>query len=135
MLTPARTTRMVARGRKASEALMVDECSITRITGETVGVGGAITATTGEVYAGKCRVVLRRGTTGRAVEVGEAYRIAARRVLQLPATATDVEEGDTVTITSAYYDPGLAGRTFTVRTVDASSLNLRREVEIIEVTS
>ena len=48
---------VLARGRAAAEALMVDTCAIRRRTGETLDdTTGEVTATYDDVYSGRCRV-------------------------------------------------------------------------------
>jgi len=125
------------RGRKAAEALMVDACTVTRITGETVTTTGAIINTTAPVYAGKCRIQVRTrerlGGSGR--EIGEAYVIVSRLELHLPMTVPDILEGDLVVITASLYDPNLVNRPFTVRdSINKTHLTSRR-ITILEVSS
>lgn len=124
----------ILRGRAAAEALMVDACTVTRQTGESVGTGGVITPTTTELYSGKCRVQIE-ADTGQGTSVGEAYRIVERRVIQLPMTVTGLAEGDRIEITASALDPELVGKVYAVRDVPAKTHLTSRRVTVQEVTS
>jgi hypothetical protein len=123
----------LARGRAAAEALQVDACVIKRRTGETTS-GGVITPTWSTLYTGKCRIQTRQ-LEGQGRDVGEAYVVLERREIQLPITATGLQEGDQATITASALDPDLVGRVYTIRTVTSKTHLTSRRAEIIEVTS
>lgn len=112
---------------------MVDTCLIERKTGETT-TGGVITPTWSTVYQGRCR--LKSETTmGQGADIGEAYRVIGRHVLQLPVTATGLAEGDRVTMSTSALDPDLPGRVYVLREVNRATHATRRELTLIEVTS
>ncbi len=120
---------LVARARQRHESLMVDTCTIARLTpGAMNTTTGAITNTSTTVYSGKCR--LRGGTaaaaTVRESDAGEAEQASNRYALLIPFGADSVVlVGDVATIGT---------RTFTVvgrikaTTTTAASL-LVEEVE------
>jgi hypothetical protein len=105
-------------GQAAAERLMVDTCTVTRVT-----AGGAFNETTGQyaadttstVYSGKCRVQMRDGLA-RDITAGERAQMVGRFVVNLPITATGIQVDDTVTITATGTDSDadLTSRTFRV---------------------
>lgn len=120
---------LVARARQRHEALMVDTCTIVRLTpGALNTTTGAITNTSTTVYSGKCRL---RSSTAAAVAIretdtGEAEQTSHRYALLLPyGSDSTVAVGDVATIGT---------RTFTIvgrikaSTTTAASL-LVEEVE------
>lgn len=127
---------MIARGRRAAERLMVDECTIRRKTGEATDPNsGVITPTYGaDLYSGKCRVQQRQAA-GQEQNVGEAFVLVTRFEVQLPMSVTGLVEGDQITVTASALDPDLVGRVFTVRDVAAKSHLTARRVIVTEVTS
>jgi len=127
---------LVAEGRAAAEALMVDECEIVRVTGTTTDLEtGLVTETTEPVYVGKCRVQ-QASATAREESPGEAQMLLVARVLQLPVVASaGVRADDQAAITACALDPGLVGRTFVVRAEFAKTYATSRRLGIEEVTS
>jgi hypothetical protein len=125
------------RGRNLVERLMVDACTITRKTGETVGAGGVITPTFTTIYSGKCRVVVRTRERlgGSWVDVGEELRVVSRLELQVPISAPETAEGDKVTMTASVYDPQLVGTVYTVRDIMHKSYLTSRRITITETSS
>ncbi len=120
---------LLADARARHESLMVDTCTVARLTpGAMNTTTGAITNTSSTLYSGKCRL---RGSTAAGVAVresdaGEAEQTANRYALLLPyGSDTTIAVGDVATIGS---------RTFTVvgrikaSTTTAASL-LVEEVE------
>ena len=100
---------LVAAGREAHERLMIDTCTIVRLTpGSMNTTTGAITNTSSTLYTGKCRL---RGSTAAAVAIretdtGEAEQTSHRYALLLPyGSDTTIAVGDVATIGT---------RTFTV---------------------
>jgi hypothetical protein len=124
----------IARARILAETLMVDACTITRETGETTGPGGVITPTTATQYTGKCRVQFKP-MKGSGTDVGEAYLLLVRREVQLPMSATGLQEGDRITITASALDPDLVGKVYVIREVEAKTHLTARRVTVLEVTS
>lgn len=127
---------LLARGRRAAERLMVDECVVEAVTGSTTDLEtGEVVDTYGEVYAGKCRVQ-QAAPSASDQTVGEAALLLVTRVLQLPVVASAAVRAEhRVRITACVHDPGLVGRRFTVRAEFAKSHATSRRLGIEEVTS
>ncbi|PWR08577.1 hypothetical protein DKT68_15280 [Micromonospora acroterricola] len=127
---------VLARGRVAAEALMVDECVVEKVTGSTTDPDtGEVTDTYGPVYTGKCRVQ-QAAPSASDQRVGEADLLMVTRVLQLPVlTSTAVRAGHRVRLTGCVHDPGLVGRRFTIRAEFAKSHATSRRLGIEEATS
>lgn len=116
------------RGRKAAEALMVDSCVITRVTGRTMNQStGAYTDTTSTIYSGKCQVT--RAADGAAVDVsaGERDVAVARVTVKLPISATGVQSGDRVAV-AATLDDDLDGRVVYVHEVQTRTFGTSRRL-------
>ena len=103
---------VLARGRRAAEALMVDTVEITRPTGAVDPVTGKpVTAT---VYAGRAKVQTYEGYE-QDREVGGGSVTTQRYRVDLPVGAYAAVVGDVVTVTAATFDPNLAGRRYVLR--------------------
>lgn len=126
---------LLARGRRAAERLMVDECVIRRRTGEETTDGyGNITRATTDVYAGKCRVQ-QPTATAQEQESGEASMLLLRFELQLPMSAVGVQADDEVEVTASRHDPDLPGRRFVVRGLAHKTHGVMRRLQVDESTS
>jgi hypothetical protein len=118
----------VLAGRVEAEALMVDACTITRVTGlgsinETTL---AYTPTTSTIYTGKCRVK-PRDNADRVVQYGQEAASFWPFLVSLPMSTTTVDLDDLVTITASALDASLIGKVLRVREVLAGShLTARR---------
>lgn len=125
---------VLARGRAAAEAGMVDACTIGRQSGEATDQWGNVTPTWTQLYAGKCRV---QQTAALAQEetVGESRLLMVRREIQLPMSVTGLEPDDQVLITASATDPDLPGRTFIVRDLAHGTDKTARRVGVVERTS
>lgn len=126
----------LARGRVAAQALMVDACTITRVTGETTdGDTGVVTPTTVTVYIGQCRVQQSQlGADSVGVDPGEvAVRLVAFEV-QLPVAGTDgLRRNDRVTVTAAAHDADLVGREFALVGLAHKTHATSRRIQVQEV--
>lgn len=128
---------VLARGRAAAEAGMVDACTIRRVTGTTTDRDtGAITKTylSPNPYAGKCRVQQHQAQA-RSEDAGEDYTLLLTLEVQLPMSVTGLQSGDEVTMTSSVSDPDLPGRLFRIRDLAHKSEATARRVQCEEVTS
>lgn len=102
---------VLARGKARHEALMSDTVTVVRGAGHGAGVYDSSTKrytpqAGATVYTGKARIVAQTGETA-----GEAGGIVTSAfLLEVPA-GTDIDRGDSVTITAATHDPGLVGLT------------------------
>lgn len=127
---------VLARGRTAAEAGMVDACTIRRPsgTGTTDPVTGVPSQSYTTLYTGKCRVQ-QQVAIARPHDVGEDKVWLVRFDLQLPmATSAGLEVGDRVTITTSVNDPDLTGRVFAVNELAHKTEATSRRIGIIEVT-
>jgi hypothetical protein len=127
----------LARGRAAAEALMVDACTITRVTGETTNEDtGVVTPTTSTVYTGQCRIQQSQlGADSTPADPGEAYvRLVAFEV-QLPMSVEGVRVQDVVTVTASAHDPDLVGRAFNVLGLAHKTHATARRLQVQEVAT
>jgi hypothetical protein len=125
---------VLARGRAAAEALMVDTCSIRRRSGEATDPDtGEVTGTYTDVYDGRCRVQ-QAGTQAGSEEPGEAYVLMLRLEVLLPMSVTGLEVGDEIEITASVHDPDLVGRVFLVRDLAHKTHATARRVQVTEQT-
>jgi hypothetical protein len=125
---------VLARGRAAAEAGMVDACTIRRVTGGSTDQStGVRTPTRADIYIGPCRVQSALARS-QPHDVGEDYVRLLRLQLQLPVAVTGLRVLDEVTITAAAHDQDLAGRTFLISDLMHKSEPTARRVEITERT-
>jgi hypothetical protein len=76
----------------------VDTCIVSRVTGSSFNeTSGQTVPTTAQVYSGGCLV---RPASASESDFGEARRQEVDYDLYLPYDAAELEEGDTVTVTS-----------------------------------
>jgi hypothetical protein len=114
-------TSITLRGRIAAEALMVDTCTIKRLTGSSTDQDtGVVTPTYSTTYTGKCRLKLPTAVA-RPITVGEAQEFTQHPILSLPATTTGIEVDDIVTITASLLD-AVAGREGVPRAGEAGAV-------------
>jgi hypothetical protein len=126
---------VLARGRQAAEAGMVDTCSIRRSTGEvTDDYSGVITPTFESLYEGKCRLQQSQAEA-QPMNVGEAYVLIQKIELQLPISVVGLQVGDEVTIISAKNDQDLVGLVFLLRDFPRKTDATARRVLVQEKTS
>jgi hypothetical protein len=125
---------VVARGRAAAEALMVDACTIERETGSTTDqASGVVTPTYDTIYDGKCRFQQASIDATTAPDVGEAQVYLEQTILQLPATATGVHAEGVVTCTASALDPDLPGRQWFTLGVSGKTHATARRIQLREV--
>lgn len=126
--------RLVRRGRLLAESLMVDECTITKVTGATDNADGTVTKTTETVYSGKCRLQTY-DPYERQAPVGEVEVTIRRDVLLLPVGGTEnVTTGHEVTFTSAALDSSIVDRVFRVAGPSRKTHQTQRKLYVEEVT-
>lgn len=124
----------LARGRAAAVALMVDTCTVRRITSTTTNPDtGHVTPVYATVYTGACKVQARSGS-GSPSTLGEAGVIIAQMELHVPMSVTGVQPDDLVTITASVHDPDLVGRTWHIRGLAHKSYLTARRLSMVEVT-
>lgn len=126
---------VLARGRAAALALMVDTCTIRHQTGSTTDrLTGRQTPTYSTLYTGVCRVQQAVAMGSRA-EAGEVEPVLLRLEVQLPVADTEgITRGDLVTITAATLDDDLVGRVFRIRDLHHKTHATSRRLQCEEVT-
>lgn len=129
------TQAAVLMGRVFAESLMVDACTISRKTGESINAETLESVpTTAQQYSGVCRLTMP-GTVARDSESGSRVLIEQQLMLSLPiATSGSVRVNDVVTITSSENDPTLVGRTFRIAGGHHQSQATARRFPVTEVT-
>jgi len=125
---------LLASGRAAAEALMVDQCRIRRRVGETTGPGGVVTPAYEVLYEGRCRVQ-QSGGQAAAVEAGEARLLLLRLEVQVPMSVTGLQPADEVLMVASAHDPDLPGRQFRIRDLAHKTHATSRRLQVEEVTS
>lgn len=127
---------VLARGRAAAEALMVDACVIRHRTGHVTNpTTGVTTPTYSAVYTGACRIQQSaQGTASTPADAGEAHLMLVPLVVQVPMSVIGVAEGDEVTITASVHDADLVGRVFRVRHLAHKSHMTARRLGVEEVS-
>lgn len=124
----------LARGRLAAEALMVDACTIRRVTGVASNPDtGKDVTTYATPYTGKCRVQQAQAAAARE-DIGEDHLLLLRLEVQLPMAVTGLEVGDEITITASAFDPDLPGRVFLIHDLAHATHKTARRVQCIERT-
>lgn len=130
-------TSALLRGRVAAERLMLDTCTVKRLSGQvnTPDTGQVVNTYT-TVYSGKCKVQQAdRSGVARPQSVGEAEVFMSRLQLHLPISATGVTSDDIATITASALDPDLVGKVFHVREPSAKTFLTARRFGIEQVAS
>jgi hypothetical protein len=126
---------VLARGRAAAEAGMVDACSITRSAGRvTDTTTGVVTEPRTTLYSGRCRVQQNQATA-TSEDVGQDRLLLLRVEVQLPVGGTEgLKVGDAITITAAANDADLVGRTFLIHDLAHATEKTSRRVQCLERT-
>lgn len=124
---------VLARGRAAALAGMIDTCTIIRQANGAVDENtGRIQRSEQPVYEGVCRVQNQRAMS-RTEDVGEDRALLLPLEIQLPVTATGLCVGDVITITASVNDPDLVGRVLAIRDLAHKSEATARRVRAEEV--
>ena len=124
-------------GRRQAEALMIDECTITRGTGEPVidPTTGAVTDGPGEViYSGKCKVQSKDSATASPDSAGHSFVLVSRQV-HIPANAADVEDDDVVEITASLLNTFGVGKKYRVEGFTPDTFDTAARLPVKEMTS
>ena len=135
----------LAAGRAAAEAIMVDSCVITRVSGSP----GPVDPATGErtpaprvtVYPlpgaeapldGRCKVQTFEPYESNRDSGGHVYT-TQRYALHLPVGSGPVKVDDQVQVTTAVADPQLAGREYRIAGLHHKSLATAQRLPMEEV--
>ena len=129
---------VLALGRIAAAALMIDACIVKRTTGSsTDSETGVITPTYTTLYAGKSKVQRRgpRGQSNRPINLGEAFELLSFVEVGVPMS---VDPGfvpaDIVVITACVNDTDLVDRVFHLRGFEHRSFATARRLQCTEST-
>lgn len=129
---------VLARGRAAAEALMVDACTVVRQGTPTTNPDtGAVTHPTTSIYSGKCRFQSTSSSgpaTAAPQDLGGASVLVSTPVLQLPVAVTTVQPDDLVTCTASAHDPGLVGKTWRARPNPRGTHKTKTTIGLVEVS-
>lgn len=137
---------LLAEGRAAAEAIMLDACTITRVTGPEgemdLETGLPTPAPTATVYPlpggvapldGRCKVQTYEPHESTR-ESGDHVYTEQRYHLHLPIGAGPFQVGDTATITAAAADPQLIGRSYRIAGLHHKSLATAQRLLVDEIT-
>jgi hypothetical protein len=128
---------LLAEGRAAAEAIMLDACTITRLTGPEGEMdpetGLREPAPTITVYSGKCKVQTYEPHES-AKESGDHVFTEQRYHLHLPIGAGPVAVNDIATVTAASADAGLVGRSYRIAGLHHKSLATAQRLLVDEIT-
>ncbi|MCT9624289.1 hypothetical protein HWD94_04015 [Pseudarthrobacter equi] len=124
---------MLARGRRAAERLMVDECLIARPGAAVTDPDtGNVTNEPGRtIYEGKCEVKSKE-TVAANPEAGEHSFTVVARVIKIPANAADVADGDVVTLTVTRHNAFTVGKQYKVDGFTPDSLETASRLPVKE---
>lgn len=125
---------LVARGRRAAEALMTDVVLVSRASGRPVTdpVTGVVSVPSVEVYEGIGRVQ-GRATEAKTVDGVQVY-ILSDLTVQLPVSVEPVVD-DEVRVVESLTEPHLVGRTFRVKSAPRKSHATMTRCEAEEVAA
>jgi hypothetical protein len=125
---------VLARGRSAAEAGMVDACTVTRVGARvTDTTSGEVTSPTTTLYTGRCRVQQAQAVATEET-VGEDHLLMLRLEVQLPMSVAGLKVGDEITITASAHDPDLPGRVFRVHDLAHKTHATSHRVQCVEKT-
>jgi hypothetical protein len=132
-------TSVTLRGQLAAEALMVDSCTIQRVTGtSTNDTTGVVTPTYSTIYTGKCKLQAV-GSKGQAPArphvVDQAQVFLFQLELHVPMSVTGVQADDVVTVTASLLDADLTTRVWRIRALSHKSFQTARRFTLEEVLS
>jgi hypothetical protein len=128
-------TTATRAGRSAAEALMIDSCTIKRVTGRSTDDNtGVVTPTYSTVYTGKCKLQRPSGDARR--DVAEASIVVAPLELHLPIVGSEgIQTDDVVTVTASTMDADSVGKVFRISGPARGTFRTARRLPVTEVTS
>lgn len=129
------TVPFLGDARRAAEALMVDQVSVSRGGGGTVDdLTGAVTGGATAIYTGRAKIQ-QSTAMGQRVDAGEVSTVLLRLEVHLPIAGSEqVARGDVVTVTAAAHDTALVGRTFIVHDLAFKTFATARRLGVEEAT-
>jgi hypothetical protein len=126
---------VLARGRAAAQAGMIDTCLIQRQTGSTTNPEtGVVTPTWSTIYNGVCRMQEHGGYPRDITVAPDQPQLAVNRELQLPVSSSGaVRAGDRVTITACVNDASMVNRQMWLRGQPSKSEATARRFTLEEI--
>lgn len=123
-------------GRRAAERQMIDQCIITRGSGQKVTdpVTGKVTVTDTVVYTGKCQVVSKNSSTAEPEAGGHEFIVVSRTV-KIPMNSADVKDGDVVKMTASKLNTFTVGKKYRVDGYTPDSYDTAARLPVKELTS
>lgn len=126
---------VLIKAQAAALALMVDTCTIKRLTSTATNPEtGSTTPLYSTIYSGVCRVQ-QRSILARAFNVAEAEVYMGRLELHIPVSVVGVQSDDVVTIVTSLHDGDLVNRVFSLRELGHKTYESARRFSIIEISS
>lgn len=126
---------MLARSRARAEALMVDTCTIRRVSGSVTDPDtGVVSPDYSVVYSGLCKVQSTQ-PQAQTPTAGEHKWTIQQGAVHIPALAPAVMVGDEVVLDSSAHDPHLVGRSFRVVELLHKTWATAQRLNVEEVTS
>ena len=127
----------LSMGRAEARVLMVDACTVTRVTGPPGPVdpdtGEREPAPTTTVYTGQCKVQTYEPHESARKSAEHVY-IEQRYHLHLPVGTPRLRVGDTATVTASRHDPSLVGRSYRVAGTHHKSMATSQRLLLDEIT-
>jgi len=125
----------VLAGRREAEALMLDECTVTRPGSPvTDPETGDVTPSSTPVYSGPCKVQQTISQASNPSAGGHQFTVQDSRV-DFPVSAGPLAVSDSVTITASALDPQLVGRVFRVDELFHKSFATAQRTRVSEVVA
>ncbi len=127
--------RLVRRGQRQAEALMIDACTIRPITGHTTDPNTAVVTPTlgAPVYSGRCKIQTQKPFPSTP-DAGEHLWTVGPLYLHLPIIGSEqVKTGHEVLITASL-DPANVGRIFRIKSGDRKTYATAFRPLVEEVT-
>lgn len=123
-------------GRRAAERKMIDQCVITRATGELVTDpdSGEVTETRTPIYSGKCEVASKNSSTAEPEAGGHEFTEVSRQV-KIPANAVEVRDGDVVKMTASRLNAFTVGKEYRVDGYTPDTYDTAARLPVKELTS
>lgn len=128
-------TTAILAGRRAAENLMLDTCTVKRVTGTSTDDNtAAVTPTYSTVYSGLCK--LQRPAAAGRRDIAEDSVAVAPLELHLPISGSaGIQTDDVVTVTASQLDADNVGKVFRIAGPARGTFRTARRLPVTEVTS
>lgn len=122
------------RGRLASEALMVDACTVQRPGGLVTDADGNVAPVLTPVYTGVCKVQQTISQASNPSAGGHSFTVQDSR-FDFPVAAGPLAIDDVVTVTASVLDPQLVGSVFRIVELFHKSMATAQRTRVEQVTA